>query len=125
MKIEVFRDFFLEGAEAMEEDAEGMLRPKPKEQPMPKLRRGMGDLSVWSFRGCRKQSGADGTDAEVYRGMCVVRERTWVFGVRRDPPERLLIAPLYSGGQSGEVVWDASISFGFLGVCSFSGFPSG
>ena len=50
----------------MEEDAEGMLRPKPKEQPMPKLRRGMGDLSVWSFRGCRKQSGADGTDAEVW-----------------------------------------------------------
>ena len=44
---------------------------------------------------------------------------------RRDPPERLLIAPLYSGGQSGEVVWDASISFGFLGVCSFAVFPSG
>ena len=38
--------------------------------------RGMGDLSVWSFRGCRKQSGTDGTYAEVYRGMCVVRERT-------------------------------------------------
>ena len=65
MKIEVFRDFFfLEGAEAMEEDAEGMLRPKPKEQPMPKLRRGMGDLSVWSFRGFSEQSGTDGTDAE-------------------------------------------------------------
>ena len=87
--------------------------------------RGMGDLSVWSFRGCRKQSGTDGTYAEVYRGMCVVRERTWVLGVRRDPPERRLIAPLYSGGQSGEVVWDASISFGFLGVCSFAVFPSG
>jgi len=27
----------LEGAEAREEDAEGMLRPKPKEQPMSKL----------------------------------------------------------------------------------------
>ena len=37
MKIEVFSWFFLVGAEAMEEDAEGMLRPKPKEQPMPKL----------------------------------------------------------------------------------------
>ena len=46
-------------------------------------------------------------------------------GFRRDPPERQLIAPLYSGGQSGEVVWDASISFGFLGVCSFAVFPSG
>ena len=29
--------FFLEGAEAREEDAEGMLRPKPKELPMSKL----------------------------------------------------------------------------------------
>ena len=46
-------------------------------------------------------------------------------GFRRDPPERQLIAPLYSGGQSGEVVWDASISFGFLGVCSFSGVSVG
>ena len=46
-------------------------------------------------------------------------------GFRRDPPERQLIAPLYSGGQSGEVVWDASISFGFLDVCSFSGVSVG
>ena len=36
-----------------------------------------------------------------------------------------LIAAAYSGGQSGEVVWDASISFGFLGVCSFSGVSVG
>ena len=46
-------------------------------------------------------------------------------GFRRDPPERQLIAPLYSGGQSGEVFWEAFISFGFLGVCSFAVFPSG
>ena len=59
MKIDVFRDFFLEGAEAMEEDAEGMLRPKPKKQPMPKLRRGMGDLGCRFLQTGRKQSGAD------------------------------------------------------------------
>ena len=51
--------------EAREEDAEGMLRPKPKEQPMPERSGGMGDLLVWSLRAGRKQSGADGTDAEA------------------------------------------------------------
>jgi hypothetical protein len=30
------------------------------------------------------------------------------------PPERQLIAPLYSGGQSGDVVWDSFVSFGFI-----------
>ena len=34
---------------------------------------------------------------------------------RRDPPGRLLIASPYSGGQSGEVFWEAFINFGFLG----------
>jgi hypothetical protein len=50
----------------------------------------------------------------------------WVFGMGLGVPA---CPPAYRGGlfggQSGEVVWDASISFGFLGVCSFAVFPSG
>ena len=46
-------------------------------------------------------------------------------GFRRDPPERQLIAPLYSGGQSGEVVWDAFVSFGFCGLMLFCCFSVG
>ena len=44
---------------------------------------------------------------------------------RRDPPSRLANRRGFFGGQSGEVVWDASISFGFLDVCSFSGVSVG
>ena len=36
-----------------------------------------------------------------------------------------LIAAAYSGGAIRIVVFGASISFGFLGVCSFAVFPSG
>ena len=41
----------------MEEDAEGMLRPKPKKQPMPKLRRGMGDLGCRFLQAERNRAG--------------------------------------------------------------------
>ena len=61
-----------------------------------------------------------------FAGVCA-----GVFGcgqacvLRRDPPSRLANRRGFFGGQSGEGVWDASISFGFLGVCSFAVFPSG
>ena len=45
--------------------------------------------------------------------------------LRENPPSRLANRRGFFGGQSGEVVWDASISFGFLGVCSFSGVSVG
>ena len=35
-----------------------------------------GRLRTSVLSGGKKQSGADGTDAEVHRGMCGVRERT-------------------------------------------------
>ena len=41
------------------------------------------------------------------------------------PPGRLANRRGLFGGQSGEVFWEAFISFGFLGVCSFAVFPSG
>ena len=48
---------FLERAEAREEDAEGMLRPKPEEQPMPKLCEAWATESRRFLRTGRKQSG--------------------------------------------------------------------
>ena len=45
--------------------------------------------------------------------------------LRENPPSRLANRRGFFGGQSGEVGLDASISFGFLGVCSFAVFPSG
>ena len=83
MKIEVFRDFFLEGAEAMEEDAEGMLRPKPKEQPMPKLRRGMGDLGCRFLQTGRKQSGAGGVYVEALAKTCTESGERTSRGAKR------------------------------------------
>ena len=57
--------------EAREEDAEGMLRPKPKEKPMPERSGGMGDLGCRYLRGCRDRATAD----EVAAEPCAKRER--------------------------------------------------
>ena len=46
-------------------------------------------------------------------------------GFRRDPPERLQIAPLYSGGQSGEVVWKIPAFVVYLVDALLVVFPSG
>jgi hypothetical protein len=46
-------------------------------------------------------------------------------GFRRDPPERQLIAPLYSGGQSGEVVWKIPAFVVYLVDALLVVFPSG
>ena len=71
MKIEVFRDFFLEGAEAMEEDAEGMLRPKPKKTADAEApaRHGRLGMSVFADgkkteRGGRREPKAQGMSTE-------------------------------------------------------------
>ena len=47
------------------------------------------------------------------------------FEGRGDPPERLLIAPLYSGGQSGEVVWKIPAFVVYLVDALLVVFPSG
>ena len=39
--------------------------------------------------------------------------------LRENPPERLLIAPLYFGGAIRIVVFGASVSFGFGGFLGF------
>ena len=61
--------------EAREEDAEGMFRPKEIDSRCRSSAR-HGRLRTSVLSGGKKQSGADGTDAEVHRGMCGVRERT-------------------------------------------------
>ena len=43
--------------EAREEDAEGMLRPKPKEQPMPKLCEAW---ATWDVGFCRREKNRAG-----------------------------------------------------------------
>ena len=64
------------GIRTREREAIRLSATEAHEQPMPNKDEAWATESRRFLRGCRKQSGADGTDAEVHRGMCGVRERT-------------------------------------------------
>ena len=66
---------------------------------------------------------AEGSSLEQAFGLRPRRLFRWEF--RRDPPERQLIAPLYSGGQSVEVVWKIPAFVVYLVDALLVVFPSG
>ena len=76
-----------------------------------------GDLGCRFLQTGRKQSGAGGVYVEALAKTCTESGSGLVL--RENPPERLLIAPLYFGGAIRIVVFGASVSFGFCGLMLF------